>query len=26
MRNIRGRKPIAVETYAEENINLKIPN
>ncbi len=26
MRNIRGRKPIAVETYAEENINLKILN
>jgi len=26
MRNIRDRKPIAVETYAEENINLKILN
>ncbi|MEM2928613.1 MAG: PH domain-containing protein [Nitrososphaerota archaeon] len=26
MGNIRGRKPVAVETYEEENINLKILN
>ncbi|MEM2927675.1 MAG: PH domain-containing protein [Nitrososphaerota archaeon] len=26
MENIRGRKPVAVETYEEENINLKILN